>query len=129
MTKKTSLQKSTPPRIDLFVKRVNMWSRATRIGMATFVSTILTLMVGYVLHGMLLKDPYSSNLSLFYLLVSGLGIVLYYVGWYLLGAFETDPEHPWIASRASVYYVLVGFAALGLVGLAIVGGLIFAYLL
>jgi protein-S-isoprenylcysteine O-methyltransferase Ste14 len=130
MTKKPSLApKNTPPSLDQFVKRINRWSRAARIGTASFVSTILTLLVGYLLFGLLIDDPYSDSITLFYLLVSGVGIALYFLGWYWLGAFETNAEQPWVASRASAYYVLAGLLALVMVILAIIGGLIAAYLL
>lgn len=122
---------SPPNRLDVFVSRLNRWSRPLRIAIATFTAAILTLIIGYITLQVFYGNSASAETDYtpFLIGVSLLGCGAYAFGWSRLVGFDLDEDRPWQASRASAYWIIAGLFGLLIVGLAILGGLAFGYLL
>ncbi|NJL94641.1 MAG: hypothetical protein HC915_13405 [Anaerolineae bacterium] len=53
-----------------------------------------------------------------------LGLIFYGLGWWLLVGFDWNPDQPWRARQAAVWYLLAGLAALVLSLLALLAGVV-----
>jgi hypothetical protein len=65
-------------------------------------------MLGYLLSLFFDLSPDSTQLNLYFGLVTAIGIGAYFFGWLWLVGFDQDENQPWVATRASAYYVLAG---------------------
>lgn len=120
-----------PIQFDLnsLVSRMNGWSRPLRIGLATLIAV---LWVGFgiaVLSLVLPSDTFQNPDSALNVVIglTVLGVLLYGLGWTLMVGFDVDPDLPWQASRASAYFVLAGGLVVGLLLLAVIFGILYAY--
>lgn len=122
---------SKPVHFDLntLVRRMNGWSRPLRIGLATLIAV---LWVGFgiaILSLALPSDTFQNPDSALNVVIglTVLGVLLYGLGWTLMVGFDVDPDLPWQASRASAYFVLAGGLVVGLLLLAVIFGILYAY--
>ena len=129
MAKKKSSNINRQPinRVDLLTQRINHWSRRLRIVVTSALTIVYLLIFGFILDRLIADRVYNDELSIWVpsIIITVIGVGIYAYGWFLLVGFDWDAEKPWIARRASAYFVIVGLICSGIVMVALLGGLLY----
>jgi len=130
MAKKPASKPPQAPFFDRLAGRIQRWRRPTRIALASFLALVLVTVVSFFVDRLLLQQVYDEELSVWVptLIIAGVGIGAYWLGWRLLVGFDWDEERPWQASRASALYVVLGLAGVAFIILWILSGLASGFL-
>ncbi|MBZ0304878.1 MAG: hypothetical protein K8I82_02300 [Anaerolineae bacterium] len=129
LKKVTHTRKPIQFELNTLVSRMNHWSRFLRIVLAALIAG---LWVGFgitVLSLVLPSDTFQNPDSALNVVIglTVLGVLLFSLGWALMVGFDFNPDLPWQASRASAYFVLAGGLVIGLLILAVIFGILYAY--
>jgi hypothetical protein len=130
MAKKQASKPPQTPFFDRLAMRIQRWRRPTRIALSSFLALVLVTVVSFFVDRLLLQQVYDEELSVWVptLIIAGVGVGAYWLGWRLLVGFDWYEERPWQASRASALYVVVGLVGVALIVLGILSGLASGFL-
>lgn len=121
----------TPSRTRLIANRISRMRRPTRILLSAAISLILVILASLIIDRLFIQGVYEGDVDPMTpaLVVVGLGLVFYGVGWWAMVGFDLDPDHPWQAGIPAVAYVSVGLIGFVLMIILILLGLVIGYYL
>lgn len=128
MAKKPRDTSPLPAFTERLIVWIDRWARPLRIAMATYVTLVVIVMLGYVMDLLILDQVYAGEISTTVptLIITVLGVVTYGVGWWLLVGFDLNPDRPWQATFASAMWVILGAVGTLIILLALIFGYLFA---
>jgi hypothetical protein len=118
-------------RIDVWAGRINRLPRLARVFLSLLITLEYTGLLWLLAVLVFDIDVFATDPDTTWplLLVLGVGLVVYGVGWWAMVGFDWDPNRPWQAERPAVLFVAAGVLALILLVALVLFGLAFGYVL
>ncbi|NDJ75783.1 MAG: hypothetical protein GYB65_05960 [Chloroflexi bacterium] len=118
-------------RIERWAARINRLPRLARVILSLVITLEVTALMWLLLALVfdLKLDEVDSTTTIVLVIVLGLGLAAYVVGWWAMVGFDLDPDRPWQAGTATVLYVAGGIIAQVLLLVLALFGLAFGYIL
>ncbi len=119
-------------------KRIDQWktwlsrlSRGRRVALSLAITLELVIVVSLIVDRLLVDQVVEGDLSRTVpaWITVGAGLILYAIGWWTLVGFDWEVDQPWQAGTPAVLYVGAGVASLLVLGVLILLGLAFGYIL
>jgi hypothetical protein len=118
-------------RMQIWAARIDRMPRGVRVVLSLITTLELVVLAWVVMSELFGVDLFDSDPDLLVplLIVLGLGLVFYGIGWWAMVGFDLDPALPWRAGRPAVLYLAAGIGALVLLIMLALFGLAFGYIL
>ncbi|MGQ9850501.1 MAG: hypothetical protein ACUVSU_10690 [Aggregatilineaceae bacterium] len=128
MAKKTV---SSADRIGQWAAWINRQSRGRRVALSLAITVELVILVSVLVDRLLIDRVTAGDLSRAApaWIAAGVGVVVYVLGWWALVGFDWNPAQPWRAGTGAVLFTVAGAAALIVLAVLALYGLVFGYLL
>ncbi|GIV81775.1 MAG: hypothetical protein KatS3mg051_1129 [Anaerolineae bacterium] len=128
MTRKAA---SAPGRFDQWAAWIQRQSRGRRVALSLAITVELVILVSVVVDRLLVDRVTAGDLSRSApaWIAAGTGVIVYVIGWWALVGFDWNPGQPWRAGKSAVLFTVIGAAALIVLIVLALYGLLFGYLL
>jgi hypothetical protein len=122
---------ATTNRFEQWVAWLDRQSRGRRVALSLAITVELVILVSVVVDRLLVDRVIAGDMSRAApaWIAVGTGVLVYVIGWWALVGFDWNPAQPWRAGNAAVFFTAVGAAALIVLMVLALYGLLFGYLL
>lgn len=122
---------STTSRFERWTTWLDRQPRGRRVALSLAITVELVILVSVVVDRLLVDRVIAGEMSRAApaWIAVGTGVLVYVVGWWALVGFDWNPAQPWRAGNAAVLFTVTGAAALIVLIVLALYGLLFGYLL
>ncbi len=105
--------------------------RGRRVALSLAITVELVILVSVMVDRLLVDRVIAGDLSRSApaWIAAGTGVIVYVIGWWVLVGFDWNPGQPWRAGKGAVLFAVIGAAALIVLMVLALYGLLFGYLL